>query len=217
MSNHTDIECGHSEPPVSEAWHAEEDSEEASSTVVDAAVSIARHVKLSGSIRLNFIISSTDIGFEALYHELSKIELDADRAKHVKRLLHSICEGKPRNTPSPLTSLFALQQRSIKITFRLSGRDIGLEKLYNELAPMSVTFERNQYVRRMIFLALTNADAKPVAALQSALDPAAPTPTASPFPASQPATVESTFAPSGESRDRRRLAARKGALLVIGG
>ncbi|UUZ66306.1 hypothetical protein LP417_35420 (plasmid) [Polaromonas sp. P1-6] len=167
--------------------------------------------KVSGSIRINFIVSSTDIGFESLYHELSKNEADTDRAKHVKRMLHGVCEGKPHTKAKPLTSQYPSQQQSYKITFRLSGRDIGLEKLYNELVPLATTFERNQHVRRMLFNAYVGILVKPVESVPVQSDPATSS-QATPYPAYPVATAS---AATEDNQEERRLK-RKNAVSTVG-
>lgn len=112
-------------------------------------------LSLAGGIRLSFNISSTDIGFEKLYQGLTETDSAIDRSKQIKRILFDSYEGKPSSVSKCSTDIFPTHHHSFKIVFRVSSRDIGLEWLYHELAPMTSAFARNQHVRRLLYAACT--------------------------------------------------------------
>ena len=115
---------------------------------------------LAGGIRLSFNISSTDIGFEKLYHGLTESNSAIDRSKQIKRILFDSYEGKPCSVSKCSKDLYPTHHHSFKIVFRVSSRDIGLEWLYQELAPMTTAFARNQHVRRLLYAACSVQIAK---------------------------------------------------------
>lgn len=167
--------------------------------------------KASGSIRLNFIISSADLGFEAVYHQLSQLSSAEDRSRHVKRLLNQICAGTPLLAATAQPGEIPTRLHNHKIIFRLSGRDVGLEKLYRELLPLSSTFERNQHVRRWLFDASVGSLAKPVKTASPSGSSSNHKPLATTYPVA--ATLP---APRAETSDAKRKAARQQAMSALG-
>jgi hypothetical protein len=130
---------------------------------------VAKLKPASGSLRLKFTISNADLGFEALYHELSELSSAEDRSRHVKRLLNRLCAGLAmRSVPAP-PSPIATQLQNHPITFRLSSREVSLEQLYRELLPLPTTFARNQLVRRWLFAASAGLATAPAESAQPAL------------------------------------------------
>lgn len=73
--------------------------------------------KAGGSIRLNLLSAALTLASRHFFHARSEIEADDVRTKHVKRLLHSVCEGKPHTKVKQLASLFPSRQHSYKIAF----------------------------------------------------------------------------------------------------
>jgi hypothetical protein len=139
-----------------------------SSCSAHSPAALANLSKVSGSIRLAFVISSVDLGFEALYHELCELGSDEDRARHVKRRLNLICMGTPCLLASPQPRPPVTRLHNHKIVFRLSSREVGLEKLYRQLLALGSTFERNQCVRRWLFEASAGFASPPVQVAQPA-------------------------------------------------
>ena len=105
-----------------------------------------------GSIRIHLIIKSTDIGFEALYKELQILNDATLQVRHVKRALNLIALGQSlvieRNAS---VGGGQAKTKSFPIIFRLSDRDTGLDKVYNELCAIEGTSERNHHVKRCLF------------------------------------------------------------------
>lgn len=109
------------------------------------------------SLRIHLIIKPTDLGLEPLYQQLAAIDNKLDRIIHVRRVLHHIgVHGEiSRISPAPAGSApgpYAASRRpSFMIIFRISWKDVGLEKLYAELSVIDDVAERNQHVRRCLF------------------------------------------------------------------
>ena len=84
------------------------------------------------AIRLNIVLRSTDIGFEFIYQELSKLNDQASRSKFIKMFLHDACVGVPlKASTQKITNLD--KRGSFSFGLRLSPNEIGFEKLYKEL------------------------------------------------------------------------------------
>lgn len=109
------------------------------------------------SLRIHLIIKPTDLGLEPLYQQLAEIDNKLDRIIHVRRVLHHIgVHGEiSRISPAPAGSVSGLsgasRRPSFMIIFRISWKDVGLEKLYAELSLIDDVAERNQHVRRCLF------------------------------------------------------------------
>lgn len=112
----------------------------------------------SKSIRVHLVIKSNDIGFEGLHSAILSLDDDVARIKHVKRVLIMLALGHSA-AANPLITKGAAQAalKSFPITFRLSHRDIGLEKLYVELLSIEGARHRNHQVKRWLFNAYSNA------------------------------------------------------------
>ena len=111
----------------------------------------------SKSLRVHLLIKSTDLGLEMLYEELRQKINDAERILFVKTRLNELIWGLSASTNQILdlgqTMQVGTSQRnpSFKIVFRLSGRDIGLGKLYAALAKLASPMARNVHVKRFLF------------------------------------------------------------------
>lgn len=111
----------------------------------------------SQSIRILVIVKRSEVGFEWLCDDLSRFDDDPQRSKHVKRLLLSVATGMDSaSLPSTQPSTFATAQRSYRVSFSLSNREIGLEKLFKELSAISTPSERNLHVKRILFNSRTS-------------------------------------------------------------
>lgn len=121
------------------------------SSLIDSlrAASLTRDSK---SIRIHLNIKSSDIGFEALHSQLASFNEDADRTKHIKRTLNLILLGQnvQAGAQSRQSDTESVDQ-SFRITFRLSARDTGLDKLYASLCAIVSASERNRFVKRCLF------------------------------------------------------------------
>jgi hypothetical protein len=127
-----------------------------------APVIAAKSKPASGSLRLQFTVGSADIGFEALYRELCELGNAEDRSRHVKRLLNRVCAGLSLRPTSAQHGPIATRLHNHPISFRLSGREVSLEKLYRELLALPSTFARNHRVRCWLFEAGAGLAAQPV-------------------------------------------------------
>lgn len=102
-------------------------------------------------LRVSFIVQYTELGFEALYLELAALQTDAERTRHIKRCLIDIVRGDFKRPDAMLFCLGEHNKESFKIEIRLSSRDVGLEKVYDELRALPTTFSRTYALRRKLF------------------------------------------------------------------
>ncbi|ABM39628.1 hypothetical protein Pnap_4346 (plasmid) [Polaromonas naphthalenivorans CJ2] len=131
--------------------------------------------KTAASLKIQLLIKASDIGLEALYLELAAAGSTSHRTRHVKRVLHQIVCGQHAPGASDLgnnASLAACSGRmpSFKIEFRISERDVGLEKLFLEICRIEGASQRSHYVKRRLFNAYClsaqpSGDAAPCRAL----------------------------------------------------
>lgn len=129
----------------------------------------------AASFKIQLLIKASDIGFEALYLELAAAGSTSHRTRHVKRVLHQIVAGQHSPGVSALGSnaspaAYAGRMPSFKMEFRLSERDVGLEKLFLEICMIEGTVQRSHYVKRRLFNAYClsaqpSGDAAPCRAL----------------------------------------------------
>ena len=112
-----------------------------------------KNAQKNESIRIHLNFKNRELGFENLHQDLGSLQNGSDRARLIKRLLLELAMSQSLKTNAlPLLPT----TKSIKVIFRLSSRDVGLEKLFFNLSKLSTTVERNQYVKRCLFNGLAN-------------------------------------------------------------
>jgi tRNA threonylcarbamoyladenosine modification (KEOPS) complex Pcc1 subunit len=106
-------------------------------------------------IRVHLNIRASDIGFEVLHHQLSLLKSDGERSRFVKKQLIKLGMGQTLATLPIATSLTS-SDKNIKVDFGLSSRNLGLESLFEDLSKLRSTLERNQHVKRCLYVGLAN-------------------------------------------------------------
>lgn len=143
----------------------------------------------AASFKIQLLIKASDIGFEALYQELAAAGCTSHRTRHLKRVLHQIVSGQ--HAPDVLDtnaspSTFNSRMPSFKVEFRLSERDVGLEKLFLEICRIEGASQRSHYVKRRLFNAYC-LSAQPRSTALPVPVPVQPIPDAIPLTHSNPA------------------------------
>ena len=188
--------------------------------------------KTAASLKIQLLIKASDIGLEALYLELAAAGSTSHRTRHVKRVLHQIVCGQHAPGASDLgnnASPAACSGRmpSFKIEFRISERDVGLEKLFLEICRIEGASQRSHYVKRRLFNAYFLSAQPRSAALPLPVQPAPaamalahsnqPKPQAdvliSSWPSSSPTDTPEPAA--GIELDERHMHKRKRALALL--
>lgn len=112
--------------------------------------------KCSTRILISLTVTQKDFGLHVLYQQLLAKGSQLDKAQHVKRMLFESYAGKIVRSYIKATDL-SKPLSSIKVQFPINGRDLGLEWLYRDLAPMLSSTERNLHVRKLLHEACTRA------------------------------------------------------------
>ena len=119
-----------------------------------APSSIAMVDEAAARIRVHLNIRASDIGFEVLHHQLALLKSGGERARFVKKQLIKLGLGQTLGAfPTGSTSSTV---KNIKVDFGLSSRNVGLEKLFEDLSKLSTALERNQYVKRCLYNGFAN-------------------------------------------------------------
>jgi hypothetical protein len=99
---------------------------------------------------ISFTVLQIEFGFEELYGELFDMRSQTERVQHVQRVLFETNDGKARSKELARNPPVA-HQRGIKLTFGVTERNLVLNWLFAALLPLQSAFERNQYVRRLLY------------------------------------------------------------------